>query len=777
MKNIASPKVLVGLVIAGLILMANILVADRSVTKISENNQLELLSENFLGSLAGMLLILKDAEIAQREYISTGNPQALQSHQIQVAQLRDLLGSLPTLRSNRPQEKQRLALFKNAVNRNLRELSIEIDKRRIPLLPGMPPLELSPQERQIIPDIRQEIVYLDRIERANIDRNRADSRSKINHAKIALAISGGLDVLLLFLLYSLVTWDRAKQNQIESTLRDYAAEFEELYHNAPCGYHSLDESGQIERINRTELQMLGYDEAELVGHKKFTDLLTPASARVFQDRFSLLKTRGWVRDLEFQIVCKNGRVLPVSATVQAIYDRHGNYLTSRSTLIDISDRTRLRQQAQLSAEITQKIRSAQQLEEILQATVEGVQHLLGVDRVLVFRLAADEVGTVVAEQVLPDYPVVLGNNIIDPCFNLSYHDRYERGRVSSVADITQAGFKPCYVEFLQQFSVRASVTVPIHLRAELWGLLIVHQCQATRQWQPNEITLLSQLANQIGIAIAQVQSLEQEQQQRQELMRSNAELEQFAYISSHDLQEPLRMVTSYLQLLERRYQGKLDADADEFIGYAVDGAARMQALIQALLGYARVSSRGQPFAVVDCNKVFADAISNLHVAITETNATVTSDSLPEIWGDATQLTQLFQNLIANAIKFRRDLPPRIQISVHQVERVVPTQTDLRPLIDLNAPSTSPSWQFEIADNGIGIEAQYLDRIFVIFQRLHSRTTYPGTGIGLAICKKIIERHGGQIWVESTPDRGSVFSFIIHDVGSNLHQNANKQPPH
>jgi PAS domain S-box-containing protein len=233
------------------------------------------------------------------------------------------------------------------------------------------------------------------------------------------------------------------------------------------------------------------------------------------------------------------------------------------------------------------------------------------------------------------------------------------------------------------------------------------------------------------------------QQQKQDLVRSNDELQQFAYVASHDLQEPLRMITSYLELLERRYKGQLDAKADRFIDYAVDGAARMQILIDDLLRYSRVGSRSYSFAQVDCAVVLQYVLRNLQVAITESNAIVTYDALPEVNADITQLTQLFQNLIGNAIKFRREDPPQIQI---RVER------------------TNGKWLFSVRDNGIGIESQYADRIFVIFQRLHNRTDYPGTGMGLAICKKIVERHGGALWVESTPNRGSTFYFTLPVLG-------------
>jgi PAS domain S-box-containing protein len=610
-----------------------------------------------------------------------------------------------------------------------------------------------------------------------LDRLQSASRQSLDGTKLAVGFSGLLDLCLLVFLYGLVNWDLTKKHQAELTLRNSVAEFEELYHNAPCGYHSLDAAGKFVRINRTELQMLGYAEAELIGRKRIVDLFAPASIKIFTENFPVIKSRGWIHDLEFEMLRKDGQAVPVSATVVAIYDQDRNYIGSRSTVIDISDRVKLRKQARLSAEISQKIRQSLQLDEILQTAVEEVQKLLEVDRVLIFRFDPEGFGHIVQEKVVDGYPVAMGSTISDPCFDRSYHDRYQQGRVSTIADITQAGFKQCYVEFLQKFGVQASSIMPINLRDQLWGLLIVHHCRSIRQWQTKEIEIISQLATQLGIALAQSQLLEQEQLQGAELTRSNKELEQFAHIASHDLQEPLRMVISYLQLLERRYHGKLDQNADEFIDYAVDGAMRMQTLIQALLSYARVSSRKQPFDVVNCDLVCQYAISNLQMAIDESGAIISVDPLPEVWGDITQLTQVFQNLIANAIKFRQEIPPQIHISVQPVT--------------VDHLSTPTAWCFAIKDNGIGIESQYLDRIFVIFQRLHTRANYPGTGIGLAICKKIIERHGGTIWVDSVPIKlesvlsqsssmqpescGSTFYVTIPAVGSISSNYANKQP--
>jgi PAS domain S-box-containing protein len=230
-----------------------------------------------------------------------------------------------------------------------------------------------------------------------------------------------------------------------------------------------------------------------------------------------------------------------------------------------------------------------------------------------------------------------------------------------------------------------------------------------------------------------------------DIARSNRELEQFAYVASHDLQEPLRMVASYIGLLERKYKGKLDKKADTYIHFAVDGALRMQKLIDGLLAYSRVASRGQPFLSVDLNRIYEDTVANLSAAITDSGARITKSDLPVLLADETQMLQLFQNLIGNAIKFARSgTPPEVRVA---------------------AGKQGKEWIFSVQDNGVGIEQKYFDQVFQIFRRLHSQQEYAGAGIGLAVCKKIVERHGGRIWVESKLGQGTTFFFTIPSMNS------------
>jgi len=228
-------------------------------------------------------------------------------------------------------------------------------------------------------------------------------------------------------------------------------------------------------------------------------------------------------------------------------------------------------------------------------------------------------------------------------------------------------------------------------------------------------------------------------QMSNELARSNADLKQFAYIVSHDLKEPLLTVEGFVKLLARRYKGKLDVKADEFIEYIAEGVRRMQVLIKDLLEYSQVGTKGEKFKSTDCSFVVDKAIDNLQAVIEESNAVVTYDELPTIMADTSQMISLFQNLIGNAIKFRSEEAPRVHIS---------------------AERKGDEWVFSIQDNGIGIDLKNAERIFVVFQRLHNKDEYPGTGIGLAICKKIVERHGGHIWIESEIGKSSTFYFTI-----------------
>jgi two-component system, sensor histidine kinase and response regulator len=291
------------------------------------------------------------------------------------------------------------------------------------------------------------------------------------------------------------------------------------------------------------------------------------------------------------------------------------------------------------------------------------------------------------------------------------------------------------VEFLR----REGLDIPVVLVSGYLGELKAVDC--IKQGAADYVLKdqLPRLPESVRRALREKKLREEHRRTQAELARSNRDLEQFAYVASHDLQEPLRMVAAYTQLLAERYQGKLDENADKYIRYAVDGALRMQTLIQDLLAFSRVGRKERELQLTACQTVVDTALKNLATAIQESAAQVEYGDLPAVMADASQLVQLFQNLIGNAIKFRGAEPPVIRIAAEKKNR---------------------EWLFAVSDNGIGIAPEHAELVFVIFKRLHTRAEYPGSGIGLSICKKIVEQHGGRIWVESQPGQGCTFRFTL-----------------
>lgn len=293
-------------------------------------------------------------------------------------------------------------------------------------------------------------------------------------------------------------------------------------------------------------------------------------------------------------------------------------------------------------------------------------------------------------------------------------------------------------EFFRDQGFISYIGLPMVVRGNVLGDLVL-VTREEHSFADDEIAFLTAIANQAAVAVCNSQLYEKTLRQADDLKRSNAELEQFAYVASHDLQEPLRMVAGYTGLLAKRYKGKLDQEADQFIDFAVDGAKRMQQLINDLLVYSRLGTRGKELVPTDCELVFSKTLAGLGMAVQESGAKITHDSLPMVVADGTQLGQLFQNLISNGIKYRNSKPPEIHLSCSK---------------------DGDHWLFSAKDNGIGIDPKFSEKIFELFHRLHTREEFDGTGIGLAVCKRIVERHGGRIWVESALGEGATFYFTL-----------------
>jgi PAS domain S-box-containing protein len=465
----------------------------------------------------------------------------------------------------------------------------------------------------------------------------------------------------------------------------------------------------------------------------------------------------WSKEYRFR--CSDGSYADILDRAYVVHDHTGKPIKMIGAMMDITERKQAQAQlqwqnlrSQLFSDITLKIRQSLQIDEILQTSVTEVQKLLNADRVLILRRRSNGAFITLKEAVVPGLPIALGLQINEPAFGEICLQQYRQGEISAINNVNQeqANIPPPHLKLLQQFCVQANLCVPIFLQNQFWGLLVAHQCVHPRQWTNWEIELLQQLANQIGIALAQSQILETETRQRQELSRSNEELQQFAFIASHDLQEPLRKIKTFSERLVTTCGDSLTEQGQDYLERMQSAVFRMQTLIEDLLTLSRVTTRAQPFALVNLAHITQEVLSDLEVRIQQTGASVEVGYLPKIKADPIQMRQLIQNLIGNALKFQRpQVPPIVKIYGQYLNN----QSE-------QFAASSEFCQIIIEDNGIGFEQKYCDRIFNIFQRLHGRREYEGTGIGLAICRKIVERHHGNITAQSQLGAGAKFSVIL-----------------
>ncbi len=508
-------------------------------------------------------------------------------------------------------------------------------------------------------------------------------------------------------LVSTIT-DVTEQTNAATRLKESEARFRRTFELAGSGMAHIGMDRRFIRVNRRLCDILGYREEEMlkltgrqISHPDDLDIINEQRPALHAGEISAVR-------LEKRYLRKDGAVVWVKFSMTVERDADGKPLYEIAVYDDIT--------VQRDTEARLK-ESEARFRQTFELAASGICHVVDGRFVRVNRSLCEILGYRQTE--------LLGRHVKDVSHP---EDRdvtdADRARIRA-GELDQARFEKRY---LRRDGSVVWCDLAIALVRDVFGMPLY------------EIAVFDDITERKKSEAAL-------QAAHEELKRSNAELEQFAYVASHDLQEPLRMVASYTQLLGRRYQAKLDQDAREFMSYIVDGATRMKQLIEDLLAYSRVGTKGQEFKPVALEAPLRRALFNLRAGIEEAGAAVTYDPLPTVHGDEVQLGQLLQNLVGNALKFRSNSVPRIHIGVSE---------------------KNSEYQIEVRDNGIGIEPQYFERIFMVFQRLHNKGEYPGTGIGLAICKKVVERHGGRIWVESraaqVPNAGSSFYFTLNKRG-------------
>ena len=487
--------------------------------------------------------------------------------------------------------------------------------------------------------------------------------------------------------------DISDRKQAEKELRDLTAAMQ----NAVEGISRLDIEGRYVNVNRAYAHKCGYKPQEMLG-REWPITVHPNDVEMLILAYQEMLTSGKV-EVEARGVRKNGSFFYKQLTMVKACDEQGTFNGHHCFMKDITER-------KLTETALQE--SESKYRQIVELAEEGIW------------VIDSNARTTYVNQAMAR---MLGYEELE-MFGRSLFDFMEAGEKQKALDNVERRKQGIGEKHEFKFKTKDG--------KDIWTYM------STNPVMDEKGNLLSCCALVYNITDRK-KSDQQMLQLTEDLKRSNQELEQFAYVASHDLQEPLRAVTSYTQLLAQRYQGNLDAKADKYINHIVDGATRMQQLINDLLAYSRLGTQGKKFELADCNAAVQQSLRNLQIAIAEKKAVIACDEMPTVMADESQLVQLFQNLIANSIKFcRQDIP----------------------LIDIAARRRENEWLFYVRDNGIGIDPEYADRIFIIFGRLHGRREYPGTGIGLAMCKRIVERHGGRIWVESQEGKGATFCFTI-----------------
>ena len=555
-----------------------------------------------------------------------------------------------------------------------------------------------------------------------------------------------------------VVRDVTEQEQARERLATSEELFRTIFETEPACVKLLDRAGNLLDMNPAGLEMIEVDSIAEVRGQPILSVIDPKDRERFMTAADAV-FKGESRTLQFEVVgVKKGTRHLMESHEVPLRDRQGNVKALLAVTQDITERKRMERMLAGRNDVLERLAQGASLQDILELLVETIEEAN--PQMLASILLLDQEAKCLRHGAAPNLPDFYNNEVdglkIGPRAGSCGAAAFTGERVIIEDVMTHPNWAE-YRDLAKQAGLRACWSQPIFSASgQTLGTFATYY-RYPRTPTELDLELFASAADLAAVAIEHKRAedalqkahdqLELRVQQRTEelarshaaLEESNRDLQQFAHVASHDLQEPLRMVAGYCELLKRRYHGQLDTAANEFIDFAVDGATRMQTLIRDLLAYSRLNLGDRPFELTDCAALVDDVIRNLAVSITAAGATVTHTALPTVSGNPSQLTEVFQNLIENAIKYRGDEPPRIHVSAEQAE---------------------DNWVFSVRDNGIGIDSRHAQSIFSVFERLHSHEEFPGTGIGLAICKRAVGRHGGELWVESQPGIGSTFYFTI-----------------
>ena len=686
------------LLIVGASSNRSMVVSNESALRVRHTHQV-------LGNLQNLLLAMETFESSYRGFVLTGDESDLKSYRANILSSEQHEAAVRSLTVDNPAQQGRLPALETLISQKIQFGEMVVDLRRTKGFEAAADAIRSGQGNRSMDDIDRIIHELQEEERRLLTLRDADANRHLSQTKMILILGTTLGLLIAFAAAWSVHRDNSRRGVAEEALLESeqgAAVILDLTHDA---IFVRNPKNEIVFWNKGAEALYGWSKNEVSGRTTHDLLNTVFHAPLAEIEAEVFRTGCWEGELTHQR--RDGTSLIVLSRWAVQKDGSGNPVATLESNRDITQhKTAEAHLIRMEARYRGLLEAAPDAIVIVNQSAEIV--LVNAQTEKLFGYRRDELLNKAIE-------------ILIPRRFLNEHPGHRN-------------------EFLGHPQVRA-----MGQGMDLFGL------RKDGSEFPAEIMLSpSGIADGILItaAIRDITARKRAEEHlvkaADELKRSNIELQQFGYVASHDLQEPLRMVASYTQLLAKRYKGRLDSDADEFIDYAVDGCSRMQRLLQDLLAYSRSGTDVTAPREVSCETALKEALANLRVTIAESGAVVTHDPLPAIVSDDSQLVLVFQNLVGNAIKYRGAEAPRVHVSATKNGR--------------NA------WTFSVRDNGMGIDARYFERIFVLFQRLHGRNEFKGTGIGLAICKKIVERLGGRIWVESQPQKGSTFCFSLPESG-------------
>lgn len=702
-----------------------------------------------LTTLEETVSLLKDAETGTRGYVITGEERYLDPYTRALDAIRGEFTLLRQQLADNPGQVQHAYLLESLAASRLNELEAVLEAYRESAAKGAAQVRTG-RGKSYMDEIRMLGAQMKQ-EQERLLAQRAARASASADATLRLIMFGtvaGL-VVVLFAFFALRR-ENARRVEAQRMAQQRADEIEDLYNHAPCGYHSLDKDGVMVRVNDTELAWLGYARAEIVGSKKFSELLTPESAARFEETFPRFRETGRIDDVEYDLVRRDGTVFSVSLYATTMYGENGEYLMSRATLFDITERKRNERRMHFLQTAMLETSEAEDTAAALTVVLRRICEFTGWTYGQAWLPNADGQSLGLSEAWYSKVPElrqfwernktlsITANNILvggvwksqQPAWawDLDPDPKYARR-----AMILEAGFK----SWLGFPVISEGVVIAVIEFLDIdYGVR-----------DDQTLQLISILSAQLGpviqrkLAVEEIRRLHGDLEQRAaQLESANRELESFSYSVSHDLRSPLRAIDGFSQMLQEDYAARLDDEGRRLLDVIRDNSRKMGRLIDDLLDFSRLGRKPLSAAQVDMTTLAAEVLQNLEQAQGPLQPRVTLNPMPAAWCDPVLIRQAWVNLLSNAIKFssRREAP----------------------VVEVNGHLNGGDAVYCVKDNGAGFDMQYYDKLFGVFQRLHSADEFPGTGVGLAIVQRVVSRHGGRVWAEGEPGKGATFYFSL-----------------